>query len=100
MRVLVTGATGFVGGNLARELKRRDYDVLALVRPGSNTLAIDGTGIRQIPGDILDRESLDRAVQGCEGSSTAPLPTLFGLPTRDWCTGPMWRVRPTFWERR
>ncbi len=66
MRVLVTGATGFVGGNLARELRRRGYDVSALVRPGSNTLTIDGTGVDRVPGDILDRESVDRALRGCE----------------------------------
>jgi dihydroflavonol-4-reductase len=67
MRVLVTGATGFIGGNLARALRRRGYDVAALVRPESNTLTIDGTGVEQVPGDILDRESVDRALRGCEG---------------------------------
>ena len=66
MKVLVTGATGFIGGNLARALWRRDYEVLALVRPGSNTLTIDGTGIRPVMGDILDRDSVDRAVRGCQ----------------------------------
>jgi dihydroflavonol-4-reductase len=66
MKVLVTGATGFIGGNLARELWRREYEVRALVRPGSNTLTIDNTGIEPVPGDILDRDSVDRAVQGCQ----------------------------------
>ena len=66
MKVLVTGATGFIGGNLARELWRREYEVRALVRPGSNTLTIDNTGVEPVPGDILDRDSVDRAVQGCQ----------------------------------
>ena len=65
MRVLVTGATGFVGGNLARELWGRGYEVRALARPGSNTLTTEGTGIHRVEGDILDRESLDRAMEGC-----------------------------------
>ena len=66
MKVMVTGATGFIGGNLARELWRRGDDVRALVRPGSNRLTIENTGIVPIEGDILDRQSVDRAVQGCE----------------------------------
>ena len=66
MKVLVTGATGFIGGNLARELWRRGDDVRALVRPGSNQLTIEDTGIVPVEGDILDPQSIDRAVQGCE----------------------------------
>ena len=66
MRVLVTGATGFVGGNLARELWRRGYGVRALVRPGANTLTIDDTGIEPAAGDILDADSVARAVKDCQ----------------------------------
>ncbi|MBC8280165.1 MAG: NAD-dependent epimerase/dehydratase family protein [Chloroflexi bacterium] len=66
MKVLVTGATGFIGGNLARELWRRGDDVQALVRPGSNRLTLKDTGIVPVEGDILDRKSVDRAVHGCE----------------------------------
>ncbi|MDA0262880.1 MAG: NAD-dependent epimerase/dehydratase family protein [Chloroflexi bacterium] len=66
MKVLVTGATGFIGGNLARELWRRGDEVRALVRPDSNRLTIQDTGIIPVEGDILDRRSVDRAVEGCE----------------------------------
>ena len=58
MKVLVTGATGFIGGNLARELCARGYEVRALVRPGSS-------GVERVEGDILDRDSLRRAAAGC-----------------------------------
>ena len=66
MKILVTGATGFIGGNLARELWHKDYQVRALVRPGSNTLTIEDTGIEQVSGDILCAESVRRAITGCQ----------------------------------
>ena len=66
MTVLVTGATGFIGGNLARALVTRGDDVRALVRPGANDLAIRDTGVAQVAGDLLDADSLRRAVSGCD----------------------------------
>jgi dihydroflavonol-4-reductase len=66
MKALVTGATGFIGGNLARELWGRGHEVRALVRPGSNCLTIEDTGVERVVGDILDCDSLDRALAGCE----------------------------------
>ena len=66
MTTLVTGATGFIGGNLARTLWTRGEDVRALVRPSANDLAIRETGVAQVTGDLLDSESVQRAVDGCE----------------------------------
>ncbi|MDE2786124.1 MAG: NAD-dependent epimerase/dehydratase family protein [Chloroflexota bacterium] len=66
MTTLVTGATGFVGGNLARALWARGEDVRALVRPTANDLAIRDTGVAQVTGDLLDSESVRRATEGCE----------------------------------
>ena len=66
MTTLVTGATGFIGGNLARALCARGEDVRALVRPTANDLAIRDTAVKRIPGDLLDADSLRRAVDGCE----------------------------------
>ena len=66
MTTLVTGATGFVGGNLARALTERDEDVRVLVRPASNDLAIRDLNVTQVTGDVLCAESLRKAVGGCE----------------------------------
>ena len=66
MTTLVTGATGFIGGNLARRLAARGEDVRALVRPSANDVVIRDVAVQQSPGDLLDVASLRRAVQGCE----------------------------------
>ena len=65
MKVLVTGATGFIGGNVARTLQARGYEVKALVRPGSSTLTLDGTGIETVLGDVRDRQSVAQALKDC-----------------------------------
>ena len=66
MRALVTGATGFIGANLVRELVRDEFHVRALVRPGSDTLAIRDVAVETVTGDLLDKASLARAVEGCD----------------------------------
>ncbi len=67
MRVLVTGATGFIGGNLVRTLVDRGYDVRALVRRNSNALALENLGVEEALGDLRDRESIAKALKGCHG---------------------------------
>jgi dihydroflavonol-4-reductase len=66
MKVLVTGATGFIGGNLARELSRQGYRVRALARQGSNTRFLQGFNVEIIEGDLLEPASLARAMDGCK----------------------------------
>ena len=61
MRVLVTGATGFTGGHLARALARRGDHVRALVRDQSKARPLAEHGIELVPGDLGDPSSLDRA---------------------------------------
>lgn len=61
MRVLVTGATGFTGGHLARTLASRGYQVRALVRRPTEL-----PGVEQINGDLRDAESLRRAASGVD----------------------------------
>lgn len=80
MKVLVTGATGFIGGNLVRELIRSGYRVRALVRPGSDRRNIDGLDIEVAPGDLSDAASLRAALEGCEGLFHAAAAYTFWTP--------------------
>jgi dihydroflavonol-4-reductase len=66
LRVLVTGATGFTGGHLARALAGRGYAVRALVRDASRAGDLAADGIDLAVGDLEDRASLDRATDGVE----------------------------------
>jgi nucleoside-diphosphate-sugar epimerase len=62
---LVTGASGFIGGHLALGLVRDGWHVRCLVRATSDTSRLDGQGVEIVVGDIEDRDSLVRAVDGC-----------------------------------
>ena len=61
--VLVTGASGFVGGHLVSALVEQGYCVTCLVRSTSDTTALSKTGIRLISGDIADRVAVGEAVR-------------------------------------
>jgi dihydroflavonol-4-reductase len=64
--ILVTGAAGFIGSHLVRELLRRRNRVTCLVRPGESISRIQGLDCRIIPGDLTDRLSLAKAVAGAD----------------------------------
>ncbi|HEV8713156.1 MAG TPA: hopanoid-associated sugar epimerase [Candidatus Binatia bacterium] len=65
MRVLVTGATGFVGGMVARELVRAGREVRLLVRPTADRRNVCSLPVEVSPGDVRDLDSLLRATAGC-----------------------------------
>jgi dihydroflavonol-4-reductase len=66
MTHLITGATGHIGNTLARQLLARGQKVRALVRPGKNPTALAGLKIEYAYGDVLDPDSLVRALEGVD----------------------------------
>ena len=66
MKVLVTGATGFVGSAVARRIAGEGMSLRALVRAGSDRRNLAGIAADLVEGDLNDPESLVRAIDGCE----------------------------------
>ena len=65
MMVFVTGATGFVGGAVTRALITAGVNVRVLTRSRPDARALAGLPVEQAEGDLLDPESLRRALDGC-----------------------------------
>ncbi len=63
-KVLVTGASGFIGLHLVKALQAAGHDLTCLVRPSSSVASLEAAGVRLVRGDITDGPSLRGAVAG------------------------------------
>ena len=66
MKVLVTGATGFLGGWLVRRLLDEGCEVRVIKRPKSDLEELAGLNIELVPGDVTDSTSLTAACKGVD----------------------------------
>jgi len=65
-KVLVTGATGFLGTRLVERLAAEGYPVRALARKPSNVCALKKLGVEIVFGDMGDESSIAAAVKGVD----------------------------------
>lgn len=66
MRVFLTGATGFIGGEVARLLRQRGDDVRALARTPAKAVGLAALGCELVAGDLSDEEALTEACRGVD----------------------------------
>lgn len=64
--VLIVGGTGHLGSKVVQAAREQGYELKALVRPGSDAGKLVGANVKIVHGDLLDRESLERALDGCD----------------------------------
>jgi dihydroflavonol-4-reductase len=64
--VLITGASGCIGGAVARRLRQAGVPVRALVRPSSDVAVLEAIGARLVTGDVRDAAAVDAAAAGVE----------------------------------
>ena len=66
MKILITGASGFIGSAVLRQLLQAGHDMRVLLRVDSDLRNLTGLDIETVTGDLTMPSSLDRALEGCE----------------------------------
>ncbi len=81
-KALVTGAGGFIGSHVVMELLERGVEVRALLKPGEPMINLEGLEIELIEGDLLDRDALERALDGVD--TLFHLAAIYAIWMKDW----------------
>ena len=77
--ILLTGASGYVGGRLLAALERDGHRVRCLARRPEMLPTRADSGTQVVAGDVLDRKSLDAALEGIETAVTAEAAVSLGI---------------------
>lgn len=67
MKYFVTGATGFVGGVLAKKLREAGHEVNASVRSPEKAKELQAIGVNLFKGDVTEKESMREAMTSVDG---------------------------------
>ncbi|HET7454409.1 MAG TPA: NAD-dependent epimerase/dehydratase family protein [Solirubrobacterales bacterium] len=89
MKVFLTGGTGFIGGEVARQLRARGDEVVALVRTPAKATKLRDSGCQLAVGDLSDEAALRQGMAGCDAVIHAAAMYEVGIPAKQ---------RPAMWE--
>jgi nucleoside-diphosphate-sugar epimerase len=67
MKYFLTGATGFLGGVVARQLREAGHNVNAVIRNSQKASELQSLGVKLFTGDVTEKESMREAMQGTDG---------------------------------
>jgi dihydroflavonol-4-reductase len=82
VKVFVTGGTGFIGGEVVRQLRERGDEVACLVRSPEKAAKLTELGCELVSGDLGDAEALRRGMEGCDGLVHAAAMYEVGIPAK------------------
>jgi dihydroflavonol-4-reductase len=97
VRAFVTGATGFIGGHVARKLRERGDDVVALVRSPDKATELRELGCELVEGDLSDETAIRNGVEDCDGVIHVGAVYKVGIPKSE--REPMWDANVRGTER-
>lgn len=82
MKVFVTGGTGFIGGEVVRQLRARGDQVVCLVRSPEKASKLTELGCELVSGDLGNSEALRAGMEGCDGLVHAAAMYEVGIPAK------------------
>lgn len=80
MKIFITGATGFIGGHVARKLRERGDEVVALARTQEKATTLAGIGCEIVVGSLADDAAIRRGIDGCDAVIHAAAVYEVGIP--------------------
>ena len=89
VKVFLTGGTGFIGGEVARQLRARGEEVSCLVRSPGKAAKLTELGCELVAGDLGDEAAIRSGMRGCDAVIHAAAMYEVGIPAKQ---------RPAMWE--